>query len=566
LALVEAKSVDEVASVAVQHARASLAARHVLFVALDEDAAEASVLGAEGFEPSWPDPPAFARLPDAPMWQAYARQSIVEIGGATRFPILGAIGGPRVRSCVAVPVMSGGHVVAILDLCFVTDRVLHSQERTFLEQLSAEIGRALDRIQRRTVERRDAANAVRSGERSSILADASVALTSSLDLELTLASMARLALPHFGSTCVVDLATPDGLVRFARADAGPSVASPPRRARRLAADHPLSRVLETGDPASGAAGAGQEMDDALDLGDDRPPLRSFLVVPMQVRGQVLGTLSFGSRGERAPYGPEDLDFAQDLAHRAALSIDNARLVEEATRAVRARDDVLAVVSHDLRGYLNVVRTALALLVRSIPADEEESRSRNYCGAIERAADRMNALLGDLLDAAAIESDSLSMVMHPENIGLIAKEAALILQPLAVKGDLTLSLEGTFDDGDPCIAHCDRARMLQVLANLIGNAIKFTNKGGRVAVTITPRHGSVELSVSDTGQGIDPEHLPHVFDRYWKKRGDRRAGTGLGLAIAQAIVRAHGSHILVTSELGKGSRFSFEIAATHASVR
>ena len=223
------------------------------------------------------------------------------------------------------------------------------------------------------------------------------------------------------------------------------------------------------------------------------------------------------------------------------------------RAVAAREHVLGVVAHDLRNPLNVIQLQAQLLLRS---EERSSAQREMARTIQRQVKRMDRMIDDLLDVTRIEAGTLTIERSPLAPQALLDEALQAHMPDAAAGDLQLS--GEVKAGTPEV-HADRERIIQVLDNLIGNAIKFTAPGGRIAVAAAPHSGEAVFSVADTGIGIDAESLQHIFDRLWQAGADRR-GVGLGLAISKSIVEAHGGRIWVESAPGRGSTFCFTLPA------
>jgi len=186
------------------------------------------------------------------------------------------------------------------------------------------------------------------------------------------------------------------------------------------------------------------------------------------------------------------------------------------------------------------------------ADNERSESQRSLASIYRAAERMNRLIRDLLDVSSIETGRFSVSTTPQSLGVLIEEAVVALQPAAQARSVRLTNE--FPRGDELEIPADRDRIEQVLTNLIDNAIKFTPSGGTITVRAERRGGEVWLSVTDSGPGIAPAQLPHVFDRYWQAPETARLGHGLGLAIAKGIVDAHNGRIWVDSVLGAGTTF------------
>jgi PAS domain S-box-containing protein len=400
------------------------------------------------------------------------------------------------------------------------------------------------------------------------LADASAVLAASIEYEETLGTVVRLVVPHLADSCVLHLRSDDGTLRRERIlhvdpeiDARlrgalsrtPTEPPPPRS--------PVARVME-----SGKAELIPEMSDASlrDLsidGDDLPTLRriaprSLLVLPLISRGRTFGALSLGASPPRQPYSDSDIALARDLASRAALAIDNARLYQAARESAQARQEILHVVSHDLRNSLNATLLHIDLLLGAVPDVDRRRRGRQQVEAIQRAAHHMHRLVEDLLDVENIEAGQLSINPEPLDPAAALEEALTTLQPLAETKAIELRLKRPADLPELC---ADRGRLQQVLANLIGNAIKFSpaNRTVEVGALWRDRSREVLFQVRDEGPGIAPEDRRRIFERYWQGRSNA-GGVGLGLPIAQGIVRAHGGRIWVESEVGRGSTFRFTL--------
>jgi signal transduction histidine kinase len=218
--------------------------------------------------------------------------------------------------------------------------------------------------------------------------------------------------------------------------------------------------------------------------------------------------------------------------------------------------VVAVVSHDLKNPLATIEMAVSfLLEETVPNDAAHALEREHLQAIHRAAQRMYQLIHDLLDAAAIDAGQLRLTRSPQAVDVLMADALELLRPLAAAKHIALVA-----DLSPVLppVSADRDRVLQVFSNLGGNAVKFTPNDGRVEIHVTLRDAMVAFELRDTGPGIAPDEIPHVFDRFWQGKRTARAGVGLGLAIAKGIVEAHGGGISVTSEPGCGSRFTFTL--------
>jgi chemotaxis family two-component system sensor kinase Cph1 len=270
------------------------------------------------------------------------------------------------------------------------------------------------------------------------------------------------------------------------------------------------------------------------------PRRSFELWKQEVRFQS------------APWTAPDLEAAKNF-RRDAVEIDLERQVEREQRAVRARDDLVAVVSHDLRNPLGVIQMQAAVLLQAVGSGSEEFSRRIQTSAdhIQRAVRRMNILIRDLLDLAKLEAGRFTLQCSPCQINELIEESLLILRRLAEAKRITLisELRGAR-------VSADRDRIFQVLSNLIGNAIKFTPERGSIFVRAETSNTEVRVTVSDTGPGIPVHQLANVFDRYWQARRSDQEGSGLGLFIAKGIVEAHGGRIWAEAHLGSGATFAF----------
>ena len=271
------------------------------------------------------------------------------------------------------------------------------------------------------------------------------------------------------------------------------------------------------------------------------------------RGKLLGALGLLASPPSRNLGPEDVRLAEELARRAALAIDNARLYRAAQRATQVRDDVVSIVAHDLRGPLGTITVNASLLRRGGP--EPDRRTVRALEAIERGANRMNRLIRDLLDVSRLEGGRLEVVRSRVPVPQLITESVETCKAAAPAEAREFRLEvapGVLD------VWGDRDRLLQVFENLIGNAVKFTEEGGCITVGARTANGQVLFWVNDTGAGIAPDNIPHVFDRFWQARRADRRGAGLGLPIVKGIVEAHGGRVWVESTQGRGSTFYFTI--------
>jgi K+-sensing histidine kinase KdpD len=286
--------------------------------------------------------------------------------------------------------------------------------------------------------------------------------------------------------------------------------------------------------------------------------QAHVVVPLYYGNEAVGAMGM-SFSEPSAAGAADRAFTLLLAQAAAPALQRARGYDaerarrrDAELTARAREQVLGVVAHDLRNPLHLVMATTELLGEPTLPPE---RRRELLGMTIRATTQMRRLVSDLLDAVRIQTGRLTLDLEALPIGSIVDQAEEMARPLAA--DRGVTLESSATDGELRL-RVDRARIQQVLGNLLGNAIKFTKPGGHVALEACVENAVAIFRVRDTGPGIPPERLPQVFDQFWQGDAKDRRGVGLGLAIAKAIVEAHGGSIAVESCVGKGSTFSFTL--------
>ena len=398
--------------------------------------------------------------------------------------------------------------------------------------------------------------------RARLLADASGALPVTLDEQATIAALTRMTVPVLADLCIGHVLAEDGrlaLVGVAHAD---PAAEP--RLQELARDGPLTpevgealaRVLETGGVELVACVPSQRRKQGTERRERALHPRSFTILPLRAGERTLGTITlvYGRSGRR--YQPSDLPLIRALADRAALAVENARLYTRARDAARARDETLRVVAHDIGNSLSAAQLHASVCVRQLSAGAETAAAREHAEQIEHLMVHLQRLRQDLLDAASLEAGALSMRPGPVDVGELVEEALKLIEPLAVAKGITL--DRTVSPGLRPV-QADMERLLQALGNLLGNAIKFTPDAGRVAVAARPVDDGVEIDVSDSGPGIEPELLPHVFDRFWRAPGVR-TGSGLGLAITRGVVEAHGGRISASVRPGEGSTFRITLPA------
>jgi PAS domain S-box-containing protein len=427
--------------------------------------------------------------------------------------------------------------------------------------------KALEKQERELIHEQEArAVAEHAEKRAEFLSEASRVLSMSFDYHTTIAQLARLAVPELADYCAVDVVEGEkGFVRVGFAHSDPAREEEFRakltvfHPEDVSLEHPVMKALIRGESTlitdvteTGLHAAVFNEEQFQVLRSLNP--KSLVTVPMMASGKIGGALTLVSSTEGRRYTIEDVTLAEELGRRAAMAVENARLFDEAELATKARDDMLAIVAHDLRNPLNTIFMSSELLLEVV-GETEHPMEHKQLAIVQRAATRMNRLIQDLLDVKRIEGGNLALETRDTDPSSVVSEAIEILRPVAAAS--SLRLESDVAPDFPLIA-VDPPRIQQVLSNLVGNAIKFTPAGGQIVLRANPADGEARFAVVDNGPGIAPDALPHIFGRFWQgKRTDRR-GIGLGLTIAKGIVEAHGGRIWVESQLGAGSSFYFTV--------
>jgi signal transduction histidine kinase len=277
-------------------------------------------------------------------------------------------------------------------------------------------------------------------------------------------------------------------------------------------------------------------------------VRSAVRVPMLVRGKPTGVLSVLIADDSRRFVADDLPALEALADRVALALENARLYELAVSAKRARDEMMSMVSHDLRNSLNAIGFIATELARQ--------NGSPLATQIRSAATLADRLLADLGAMFVIESGALVLGRVTESIDSIMNEVADLFRPLAEARAVRLR---AVMEKKGLTAFVDRYRMVQAVSNVVANAVEISQDGGQVDLAVTQVGDHVEVAVSDTGPGIAPDEVDQLFDRHrWGNDGRRRASVGLGLVISKEYVEAHGGRIRVQNRPGSGSTFIIAI--------
>jgi len=398
-------------------------------------------------------------------------------------------------------------------------------------------------------------------QRLQFLAEAGEKLAMSFGSSETLTQVARLAVPVIADGCVLENRVGNGFMAGAAAHVDPAIEGvldeialaglriPPK-------NHPLTEILGKPSPVLLQSNAASRL---LEASSNPAYLRamkamnpqSALFLPLIAREQLIGALTlFRSKGS---FDGDDLGFAEDLARLAALALDNARLHDTVRASLRARDEMVGVVSHDLRNPVAAVK----MLSRTLLGAPKKigAQARESIELICQAAEQMDALIRDLLDVNRLDAGQLVVSPVAVDPSALLTDSLQTLRPLIDEKGIKLDLQ--IETALPKVM-ADPERIQQALSNLVGNAIKFSPAGSKIAVVARSDTDGVIISVLDNGQGIAAEHLPRVFDRYWQSSRTDRQGAGLGLAISKGIVEAHGGKIWLDSKPSEGTSASFSL--------
>lgn len=375
------------------------------------------------------------------------------------------------------------------------------------------------------------------------------------DLRQLCTRLADLVVAQLGDLCVLEAVDGEGVLRrFAVSGRDPGLVAALRRDPDRLRPHLLSEVERTGEtqlleelPPDWASRIAQDEEEARAWTRARP--QSLVLLPLVARGHQVGALAVATLEGVRRFRPYDRSFFEELAARAALTLDNALLYGAASRAVADRDEVAGIVAHDLRGPLNVIVSAMQLLLKDHPQEASVGKVR----VALRSANRMKRLIDDLLDMTRLEGGKLVVRREVLSLAAVVREVGEAQLPAFAKEGRSLTLE--LGEGDLWVRG-DADRLVQVLENLLSNALKFTPPGGSITLATRQELGCALVSVSDTGVGIPRENLRHVFNRFWQASRTDRRGAGLGLAIAEGLVLAHEGRIWAESTPGAGTTIRF----------
>jgi PAS domain S-box-containing protein len=401
--------------------------------------------------------------------------------------------------------------------------------------------------------------------RARFLAEAGTILASSLDYRTTLRSVARLAIGTLADSCIVYIVESDGnLERLEVAHADPQrerilwellTRDPPNPG---APASPIARVLRTGEPEIVAEISEDWVREGCDDAEllalcQRVRVASLMALPLVVRGEVLGAISLGTLTPGRQYGAEDLALARELASRAALAIDHARLYHEARQLSRAKSEFMAVMSHELRTPLTAITTYAELLREGVLGPIVETQEQPL-DLIHSNAMHLARLIDEVLTYTRTEAGRLEIGRERIEVGALTAELIEWVRPTATAKGISMALNPVRGVAE---VETDSTRLRQIVVNLLTNAVRFT-EAGTIDVTVETLDDNVWIRVADTGIGIAAEHHAKVFEPFWQVDGSltrRVGGSGLGLSVVQRLSQLLGGGVSVESELGRGSTFS-----------
>jgi PAS domain S-box-containing protein len=382
-------------------------------------------------------------------------------------------------------------------------------------------------------------------QRQAFLAAAGEKLASSFGSDEVLQNVADLAVPILADGCILESRVGDGYRAGAVSHSDKAIEEVLERmtaagVRHPPAAHPLSEISRT---------------------------RARILLQSDAAARVIetSTSAFYIEGLRKmnpqaalflPLDGDDVAFAEDLSRLAALALDNSLLLDTERAALRSREEIIGVVSHDLRNPVAAVKMLSRAALHEMN-DDVTSRAENIL-LIAQAAEQMDALIRDLLDVSRLDAGQLAIHQEPVDPSSLLNGSLQTLLPLVEEKGIELDLQ--LEAGLPKVL-ADSERIQQTISNLVGNAIKFTPSGGKIIVRTRSTGEEVIVSVIDSGTGISAEQLPKVFDRYWQSARTDRDGAGLGLAIAKGIVERHGGRIWIESKPGQGATASFTLPVT-----
>ena len=396
------------------------------------------------------------------------------------------------------------------------------------------------------------------------MAEASTVLAETLDYETTFQSITRLAVSYLADVCVIDVIEADGTIRRVAESHNDQVKQ--ELVDRLSEEsitnvrwpHPVIEVVEAGRSFVSSKIANDELpasvqDDAYQKLLVELSAASYMAVPLTLRGETLGIVSFISTDENRLYSQSDVAIAEELARRAAVAIENARLYQEAQQALRLRDQFLSIAAHELKTPLTALLGNTQLIQRRIARTHTfTERDQRVLQVINQQSQRLSRMVEALLDISRIRGGTLSIERTSVDLSALAERLVDEVQPSLERHSIEIHIPNS-----PVMVTGDALRLEQVFQNIIQNAIKYTPQGGKIALEITREGDQACVAVTDPGIGIPSKALPNLFRQFYRAgnaQSHHIAGMGLGLYVVREIVALHDGRVEVESTEGEGSTF------------
>ncbi len=464
----------------------------------------------------------------------------------------------------ALPIVLDEQVLGAIALTFAGERTFDDDERAYLSYLAIHCAQAFDRARLYEAETVAHHAAESARNRALFLAQASALLGSSLDYEQTLRNVAALAVPRMADWCGVELVDATGVgQQVAVAHVDPAKVELAHEIRRR---YPPDRNRATGVPnilRTGVSELYAEIPDEMLVASAQDPehlritrelgLSSAMVIPIKDRGKTLGAISFVLSDQRR-YTPDDVVMGEALGERAGAAIANAKLYDEATSAVRLRDEFLLIAGHELRTPLAALmlhHQSLAQAADTMPI----SKVRDKAKKLVQQSDRLSHLVDELLDVSRITAGQVTLALEELDLAKLVEE---IVERMTEDSQRRSTVRVV---GESAIGHWDRGRLDQVVTNLVANAFKY-GSGQQIDVRVSREDSHAVLSVRDRGIGIAEADHKRIFDRFERAVSPRNfGGLGLGLWIVNQLVEAHKGTISVASTPGQGSTFTVRLPVT-----
>ncbi|MDC0718881.1 AAA family ATPase [Nannocystis bainbridge] len=470
------------------------------------------------------------------------------------------------RSLLCFPIRRRGAVQDVLCLeNSLVPSAFRREQLTVLELLAAQAAISLENATLLAQEQAARQAAEADQRRATFLGDASKLLGESLDHEEVLHRLADMCVRSFADWCVIDVVEDGAIRRLTWPPADPAQAALLAELRSryppgMHSPHPSAHAIRTGEALRLERSEETLTRYCVDAGHARIlrelGVESAIVAPLTVGSRIVGAITLASARPGFRYAPADLELLIELARRAAIAIDNARLYRQTQAALRLRDEFLSVASHELRTPMTSLTLALQTLARRTPAGTplDPQVAGKLIDLAIRQSGRMNRLIGDLLDVSRIETWQLALALAEVELCGLVREVVARFQPDLVRARSAAKIRAE----GPVIGRWDRSRIEQVISNILANAAKF-GAGAPIEIAVERVDDVARVTVRDHGIGIEPDRMPRIFERF--ERGvsaQNYGGLGLGLYIARRIVEGHGGSLRATSTPGEGSTFTLEL--------